>query len=149
MLFSERLGFKPVREQLQFDSMDQNLKNSLWYVYLEEYLELLENSSREPELQDYCRALWVQLFKYPTDTLRPYMISYMTGFRTTMDDKAIFAFLRQYFFHKDRSWYEIYDLLQFSARYAPNDDFVNLINLVLEREVSAYRFVNGLIVQIT
>ncbi|RZK22872.1 MAG: hypothetical protein EOO56_07020 [Hymenobacter sp.] len=141
MKFSERLGYKPVKEQLQLESIDSELKNSLWSVYLEVFLKSLKNWSHEPALAKYCRALWLHLFKLPIDTSAVYNDN-------TVYDVDIFQFLREYFFDGNRKWYEIYDLLEFSASFA-STDFIEIINAILDREKSAYRFVNKQIIPIT
>jgi AbiJ N-terminal domain 4 len=141
MKFSERSGYKPVKEQLQIDSIDTDLKNSLWSIYLETFLKQLQNWSHEPHLARFCRALWFQFFKLPLDTLKIYSDN-------TVHAEGIFQYLREYFFNTARQWYDIYDLLEFSTQFA-SKDFISSTNSVLEREKSAYRFVNGQIVQIT
>lgn len=141
MKFSERLGYKPLREQLQIESIDTELKNSLWSIYLETFLKKMQNWSRQPELGSFCRALWFQFFKLPLDTLSIYGDN-------TVREESIFQYLRNYFFDKQRQWYDIYDLIEFSVQFA-SKDFIETTNDILEREKSAYRFVNGQIVQIT
>jgi hypothetical protein len=140
MKFSERLGFKTVREQLQIESIDIELKNSLWSIYLEVFLKKLRNWSHEPYLTRYGQALWLHFFKLPIDTLRVY--------DGRVDEEDIFGTLRKYFFASERKWYEIYDLLEFSADFA-SDEFIQLTNSVLNREKSAYRFIDKQMVPIT
>lgn len=59
--------------------------------------------------------------------------------------------LREHFFNQ--FWYGIYDFIEFVANNFPNktvnERFIVDCNAILEREVSAYRFVGGLILQIT
>jgi hypothetical protein len=57
-------------------------------------------------------------------------------------------YLRNYFYSDKKTWFEIYDLLEFSSQFAQYD-FCDSINIVLDKEKSAYRFVNKQIVQIT
>jgi AbiJ-like protein len=51
------------------------------------------------------------------------------------------------------SWNEVYDFIEFVAQNHPNEDlnnsFMENCNIVLEREMSAYRFVGGVIAPIT
>ena len=78
-LFSERYGYKPVREALQIESIDPPLRNTLWSVLQEVYWHTARFSNRlrpnEYHLSDnaplrvLCRSLWVDLFKRPVDTL--------------------------------------------------------------------------------
>lgn len=82
--------------------------------------------------------IWLNYFKYPIDTLSDH-------WGTTHNQ------IKQYFFKCQ--WYEVYDFLEYianeSASYAENEEFINFCNLTLEREVSAYRFVDLKITQIT
>jgi hypothetical protein len=59
--------------------------------------------------------------------------------------------LRVWFFKCD--WNEVYDFIEFVANVAPDDfeskRFMQFCNMILEREMSAYRFVDGVIVQLT
>lgn len=140
MKFSERLGFKPVKEQLQIDTVDVELRNSLWSIYLEFFLQKAENWEHNPTLTRFARALWYQFLKKPIDTL-------------PIDNYGILSthwltkFLREYFF-AERNWYDFYDIIEFSASFAPQE-FITVTNAILEKEKSAYRFVHGQIVQIT
>jgi len=50
------------------------------------------------------------------------------------------------------TWYKVYELLEFAADAYPFQDkkaFIESCNKLLEREISAYRFVNGLLTRIT
>jgi hypothetical protein len=62
---------------------------------------------------------------------------------------SVLQFLRQYFFKCE--WYEVYDFVEFVANNYPprKDGFIKACNKVLEQEVSAYRFVDGLVSPIT
>ena len=58
--------------------------------------------------------------------------------------------LREEFFNW--KWYEVYDFVEFVANnypYQNRDTFISVCNGYMERECSAYRFVNELIVRIT
>jgi AbiJ N-terminal domain 4 len=139
MRFSERHGYKPVREAIQLDSMSDDLRNSLWSL-----LQLhVWNDAGRGELQyksnyfqGLCHRLWFSYFKKPIDTLPDY------AFQVTQ-------IVRDYFFSCD--WYEVYDTVEFIANnYSPGaGQLFSKCNEVLGREVSGYRFVNGLISPIT
>ena len=141
MKFSERLGFKPVKEQLQVDSVDGELRNSLWSVYLEFFLQKVENWNQNPELTRFARALWYEFFKKPIDTLP---IDSWGIVSTDWLTKS----LREYFFSEKREWFEYYDLIEFSASFTPQE-FFTVTNALLEKEKSAFRFVHRQFAQIT
>jgi hypothetical protein len=72
-----------------------------------------------------------------------------------MNDKYTFQVLeiiRGYFF--SREWYEVYDFLEYVADNHPSGNsqaqkFAEACNSVMERELSAYRFVGGRIAEVT
>ncbi|WP_440216830.1 AbiJ-NTD4 domain-containing protein [Chromobacterium piscinae] len=148
MRFSERYGYKEVRELVQLESMDEPLRNALWnllkihiwdYVhpsimYREFYLSDVENA----EVNNLCRRIWFSHFKFPLDNL-------------VNDWNKVYAYLRGYFFESE--WYEVYDFIEFVAdnyeRHGFRDRFISSCNSVLEQEISAYRFVDGIITRIT
>lgn len=141
MKFSERLGYKTIKEQLQVESIDNDLKNTLWSVFLDSFFNDLSNYGYpEYALYNYHRSLWFDFFKLPIDS------SYIYHDRS-VDKDGLKKSLRKYFF-ESKNWYEPLDLIEFSAKFA-DLKYVEVMNLVLEREKSAYRFVNGQITQIT
>ena len=141
MRFSERYGYKKVREIIQIDSMDEPLRNALWsflQIHVWEHARTGQGGSfsGDYEIWTLCRELWLSYFKNPLDTI---------------DDQwqRVHASLRTHFF--GCPWYEAYDFIEFVAnnyRVYHLDLFPQSCNAVLEREMSAYRFVNGLISRI-
>jgi hypothetical protein len=141
MKFSERLRHQPIRTQLQIESIDDALKNSLWSAFLESFLKKISNDSYNGyRLGEFVRSLWFKFFKHPLDTA-PIEDSGFVYF----DD--LVKYLRKFFLN-NKNWYDPFDLLQFSVEFADNN-FIPFLNLILEREKAGYRFVNGELVQIT
>lgn len=142
MRFSERYGHKPVRQIIQIESIDEELRNGLWNVLGTKVW--IEFSGRDdyfqyrPEAGRFCAQLWDIYFKRPLDTL---------GIRWSDVAPAI----RKYFFECE--WYEVYDFVEFVAEHFPDpyyrDDFIRTCNCILERELSAFRFVGRTISPIT
>lgn len=134
--FSQRIGMKPTFKELQIESMDDDLRNSLWNV-LVMVLDSLTVNSYLPH-QQLCKSLWINYFKYRIDEM-PLRVK---------DRNSI---IRSYFFQKE--WYCIYDLLEAVAKsyikISFNDDFISTCNKFLEREFSAYRFIDGVIAPIS
>lgn len=141
MLFSQRGGYKTVRNMIQRESMDIELRNSIWNAMLEFYWNDSPRSmSVDKKTGSYriFRRLWSDYFKLPVDSID----SYWDGFLKQ---------LKKYFYQCE--WYGIYDIIEFMA----NDwefrnvgpEFREYCNEILEREVSAYRFVGDRIVEIT
>lgn len=56
-------------------------------------------------------------------------------------------------YYSNCEWYEVYDLIEFIAQNyyetVTNQTFINACNKIFEEELSAYRFVNKEIVEIT
>ena len=118
--------------------MDVTLRSSLWNA-----LDLLVWSRGNflgditfdtPGIEPFSRSLWMNYFKKPMDS-RP---EYSSG---------IYDEIRTHFFKCQ--WYEVYDFLEFVLEQFSNRELNDLINAVLDEELSAYRYVNGVITEIT
>lgn len=145
MRFSERYGYKPVREIIQKESIDDTLKNLLWSV-LNDYLWKRVDHGRNFSYTKYSNvssllnAYWINLLKRPNDTI---------PLSTSDSIKKI----REYFFSCE--WHEIYSLIEetidnFPYSFIKNKEFfIKAINTVLEGENSAYRLINHEITPIT
>ncbi|MBM6583122.1 hypothetical protein ILT44_23250 [Microvirga sp. BT689] len=140
MRFSERYGHKPVRAVLQVDSMDSDLRTSLWNVLHSWFLPKKEGRLREHVIF-YGVVLNLQLnfFKRRIDAIPEWQGRYVES-------------LQKWFFSCE--WFEVYDFMEFMRTVRKNDDwrpgrtaydmslsFGDAINSVLEREESSYRFV--------
>ncbi|MCX5998283.1 MAG: hypothetical protein NTU41_01470, partial [Chloroflexi bacterium] len=99
MRFSERHGLKPVRQALQFESMDQGLRNSLWNVLFAYPFASLPEACNffkmaEP-IQNLFLSLHVEYFASALDEI------------TQLNSTQLLQRLRGYFF--SCKWYEVYD----------------------------------------
>jgi len=148
--FSERKGLKSVRSSLQIDSMDDDLRNSLWNALTDFYWDKIDQMYKADDMfsinpryaSDYplVRGLWSQHLRKRIDE---------------MDTSWGFAYdkIAKYFF--SCKWNEVYDFVQFVANFnvegnAENcNSFMSFCNSVLERESSGYRFVGGVITEVT
>ena len=141
MRFSERIGKKKVKCEIQTDSMDSDLRNSLWNVLYDQMLSRLQfrGSNEVDESWIYViDSLYSNFFKQPLDEI-PMSRAYQVQEN-----------VKQWFFKV--KYYEIYDLIEFIAQLGHPivpEVFKHECNLILERELSAYRFVNNEIVAIT
>jgi len=142
-LFSQRKGIKPVKNIMQVDSMDDDLRNGLWNALTMFYwnqVKVVIYGYDYGKVDILLQMLWHSYFKKPIDTLSDHWPD---------NHKKI----RAYFFNCE--WYEVYDFIEFIANNYPdehgsvNPKFMDFCNSVLERELSAYRFVGGKITQIT
>jgi hypothetical protein len=147
MRFSERQGIVPVEKIIQRESIDNELRNSLWSLlniyYWDSYNKnkytMLERSDfvEGSNMAPLITRLWLHYFKKPVDTIPEYFWDCVKK-------------LREYFFAA--KWYEVYDFVEFIAANGPEENregFIEVCNSCLERENSAYRFANGILTEIT
>ena len=135
---------------MQIESMDEPLRNGLWNAFI----PITEKRTGYNLLRD----IWIDFFKQSYDRLP----------RSPNDRCDMF---RDDFFGSE--WNEVYDLIEFVCAhdmsnlkrnkpgksdsiidslisdYIDTSEFVRKCNKVLEREVSAWRIVNGIVTRIT
>ena len=142
MLFSERHGHEPVRETFQTKSMDEALRNGLWNALdlfcFEQRLRSREHFIvKGTQTERLCDTVWTDFLKEPRDE--------MPG-----DCYLMYNELKGEYF--DFEWHKVYSFLEFIVAHDPNlsgEQFGPFCNDILEREMSAYRFVGKQIVPIT
>lgn len=139
LLFSQRKGIKPLKTALQIDSMDEDLRNTLWSRFYELYLRGQGAIDEDPADYSFYYSLWHKFFKKPVDSLSRYR---------SESNKVI----KDYFLSCE--WFEAYDLLEFVVNSdlqtdETRNELIRSCNVILEQELSAYRFVGGRITQIT
>jgi AbiJ N-terminal domain 4 len=139
--FSERTGITPVKSAIQLDSMDDDLRISLWNALSDHYWHSMHDAyslSRHPHLQVLVHKMWRDFFKLPTD-----VISASWG--------PMRESLKKWFFTCE--WYQVYDFVQFVADEGTiptvNAHFIDACNFILQREVSGHRFVGGQLTPLT
>lgn len=137
MLFSQREGIKPGKSVIQINSIDSDLRNSLWNALTLCYWDYIENNY-DYEDEDFFKKIWVYHFKKALDTLPSAWFNIHKAIKYQYDNYE---------------WYEIYDFIEYVANNhfsnSNNKEFMKLCNSFLESELSAYRFVGGKITQIT
>ena len=147
--FSQIYGYKAASKVFQFESMDDELRNSLWNALIIHYWDKIRWSggitsgcfiSKNENEQFYilCSMLWVDYFKTCLDTL-------------SNNWNEVHKELKEYFY--SCKWNEAYDFIEFIAKNYPKDDvnakFKKLCNHYLKRENSGYRFIKSNITPIT
>lgn len=142
--FSQRMGLVPAVKVAQVDSIDTNLKNSLWNVLTLEcwsgyysrersYPDRLRTSN----FKDFAEKLYSDFYKAPVDTIP----SAWSSLKTTIKES--------YF---KMSWHRTYSFIEFIVKMdhrGTKQALIDGFNKVLERENSAYRFVSDKLIQIT
>jgi hypothetical protein len=89
------------------------------------------------KLASFFRILWIDFFKYPIDNLP------LNNGRIGSDYP--YDTVRKWFFEAD--WNEVYEFIEFTADNQ-GKVFRMICNHYLKRELSAYRFVDGVLVEI-
>jgi hypothetical protein len=143
--FSQRKGLKPVAEVAQIGTMSEELRNSIWNALDQMFWSsegfVYDSHGDAPEIEEFSRALWAYYFKKPVDS-RP-------AYGLPSRGRKILEHIREYFFRCE--WNEVYDLLEFLVRIyrrtAPG--LPDFLNETLARELSGYKFIDGVLVDIT
>ena len=103
-LFSQRRGLKPIKDVIQIESMDLDLRNGLWNVvsdYYFKHLHTTHNRDRQrfqQKLNALCKSIWIYYFKIPYDSTPSY-------------PEDIYKYIREYFFGCE--WFEVFDFMEF------------------------------------
>jgi hypothetical protein len=144
MRFSQRIGKKPVKTQIQFESMDQDLRVGLWNLFKLFFIDAMDceaqyqsNRVVESSFHVFFQSLWHNHFRWPIHLIPSFL------------DSACNQILDWF---RKAEWYEVYDFIEFvSQTRTPvnTQDFQQSCNNLLEREVSAYRFVGNELAPIT
>jgi hypothetical protein len=141
MKFSQRIGKQPIKQTLDKELVSPELRNTLWTLILEFIIDLRSNSKSPGEsfspISVYFRELWIFFFKWPIDNLP---MSY-----GSVNPASATSIVRNWFFTSE--WYQVYDFIEFSSKY--HDSFADVCNSFLKTEMSAYRFVDGHLVEVT
>lgn len=142
--FSQRKGLKPIKSIMQVDSMDDDLRNGLWnalqlfYWNITEKGRFGEDITLYPKFYLLITFIWRDYFKTPIEDINRYWAKNKWT-------------IKKYFY--ECTWHEVYDFIEFVANCYDNEDnnaqFMDFCNHILEREVSAYRFVGGVVTQLT
>ena len=152
MLFSQKIGKKPLKKAMQLEAIDDELRNSLWTIIFEKHIERFRDPAyasgmnlglpriRGSNLWPFVFKVWFELLKLPSDTV-------------PRAAKHCIEKIRNWFFKAE--WYEVLDLIQISIQTFPKnytfsiEAYLHYINPVLEKESSAYRVIGTEFVPIT
>ncbi len=133
ILFSQRQGHTPLRETIQRESMDKELRTALWnYIYG----NFCNRMKWFGNLDWLPKKIWTEYYKETIDTVPELML--------------MMARIKKDFFESE-NWYEVYDICEFIIQSVWQydvevlrnscDDLPHKINSILEQENSAYRLV--------
>ncbi len=110
MRFSQRIGKRKIKTELEKEGLSDELRNSLWTLILELIIEVRSNEKRYDQhysdLSVYFRDLWIHFYKWPIDNL-PMSYGTVSGRATDR--------VRVWFFKSD--WDLVLDFIEFSSDY--------------------------------
>lgn len=140
MFFSNRHGLK-LSPELQIDDMNDDLRVGLWNAFYNSFMSGFVSPTEQSGViatqTDFFYKIWLYALKKPGDEF-------------SRDPKKLISIFKRYFL--TAKWNEVLDLVEYSAGKYPREDvcrdFIFECNFVLEKEVSAYRFEDGIIVSI-
>jgi len=127
---------------LQKESMDDSLKNALWNVmyqrFWSRYGKDLSQWAADVREGQLLRSLWSDHFYQPADEA----LTKFPGVLSQVKERYVVA-----------NWWDVYDFIEFVVNYTSewecNDPLIAEFNAVLEKHVSAYRFVGTTLAPIT
>lgn len=142
--FSERIGAVKANRNIQIDSINDELRNSLWNLFLDLY-------------EHYDEKYWKKVAEYTAKFFRK-----VPADELPRRDHECRYWLKEYF--NSLSWYQVYDFLEFIVRnhvamtrenlgysvgYTDHkvnkDKLIRWCNFILEMELSGYRFISGIL----
>jgi hypothetical protein len=139
--FSKRYKYETLKKQLQFESIDKELKNSLWNALVTIYCEnpydceygIIYSYSSSPLIE-----IWRDFLKLPIDSAP----SDVPRLRAEIFKEYINNF----------KWHKVYDLLEFVASIDTDEKrrtkFQNCCDETLKKENAPYRFISGQITSV-
>ncbi|HTO15794.1 MAG TPA: hypothetical protein VLZ83_08480 [Edaphocola sp.] len=141
MRFSQRIGKRETKVVLEKEGISPELLNSLWTLILETVIETKNDyadyGEKYSKRTSFYRSVWINFFKWPIDNLP---LSY-----GEVAERQSQQVIRDWFFKKD--WDLVLDFVEFCVNYDDNI-FSEYFNEFLKREMSAYRFIDGKLVEI-
>lgn len=141
--FSERQGFVKIRDTFQVNNMNDSLKNRLWNQFRIFYIDSIS-------LGVYPRHDYISSEEDYYFFIQMYDEFFKLSEKPTNNMKHLSLELKKYFFYIN--WYEIYDFIEYISELYHNKElntgFKEVVNQVLESEMSGYRFVDDYITPI-
>lgn len=137
MLFSQRHGYKPVKDVIQREAMDEDLRVAIWNVLdVAVWAHVRYDNVRDSGMYDMTARLWSVYFKLTLDAIPGQW-------------REVRGRLREHVFQAP--WFQVYDLLEFLVNDQSQDGkyLAELLNSALEAELAAYRIVGLRVTEIT
>lgn len=140
MLFSERYGYRPVREVLQVETMDDDLRIALWNVLDRVAWQNLDPiyTPRLGPMGRTLQAVWSRFMHRAVDEIPEMSAEVRMGIR--------------HLYFNDFEWHDVYSFIEFLVHENETLDaweLVESVNTELEKHLAAYRVVDALVVPVT
>lgn len=140
--FSQRVGAKEIPDKPFIETATDDLKNRIWNFFdgliWQEY-----RYKRSPHqtIKDIIKSIWASHLNWRLDEM-------------PFNNYDVLLDVKEYFF--SCRWDEFFSLVEYICRFVLNDkhhlfdknSFINVVNAILEKEFSAYRFVEENIIEI-
>lgn len=138
MSFSKRMGLVPTHKEIQMNSMDDELRVSLWNVLCLHVFEHVNPGS------GYTTPLWA-------DFKNDVVVNYFKGLINKAPQSYYILISELEKRYLNAGWNQAYDFIQFfiGKKYIKSNDFIDSLNFYLEKEYSGYRVINNMIVPIS
>jgi len=139
MKFSQRIGKTSVKDLIQRESIDDNLKIKLWNIIYDYFLDYYWQKDSKVRYILSTKTLWTNFFIKKSNLYDKYKIH---------------NFIESWFF-KEAEWFEIYDFVERIALFQKELIFKtkfpinSKLNSVLEKELSAFRIINYKIIPVS
>jgi len=143
--FSQRIGKAPIKNVIQIDDIDNDLKNQLWNAVIDVFM-LDDNRGYNDNYLS--KHIWATFFNKTKDMI---------------PHGGYYAYFRKWFFEQAQ-WHDIYDFIEYlcilhSNHYILQTEIqyhiemqINIcvhFNNVLEQELSGYRIIENQVIPIT
>lgn len=145
--FSQRKGLKPVKDIIQVDSADERLRNGLWNAT---YLYYFKGKSGPfYDLDQHHKAFFISLWVGHYGRIYDEMPNHTSVIQEMVKEEFIRG-----------AWNEMYDILEFIPNNYSNEydskldnqvnlGFLEVVNRILEKNLSGFRFVGRVLSDIT
>ena len=132
--FSQRRGYIAMASMLEREGMTRELRNSLWNQMTDGGRLYDRHSDRGYGGPTMYKVIWTDILKLPAHRM------------ASPGGLAVELLFEKY---SALEWYEVYDLVEYVLKCQEDPDLVESVNEILGREMSAYRFVGGVITDVT
>lgn len=144
MDFSQRMGYLPASKVIQSESIDTDLRNTLWNIlsfcyWNKFYGNYGTGGIVNSNFHDFSVRLYYDYYKLTLDS----MPRNWGDLQRELKNQVLTG-----------TWHRVYSLIEFIYKHGPSIDnnseiFISMCNEAFERENSAYRFVTGVLTPIT